>query len=170
VLTVAADGGRPPAELAQELYRSRPRGRTSPGEAWVAFQSDRVFLMPALRLAELWCRRTPATYSYLFTWSPPLLGRALGSCHGLELPFVFGTLRDALLRPVIGATRAALALSLHMQDAWIAFAREGEPGHDALPAWRAYEPEKRTSMVLGPECVTEGALFEEERRFWETRL
>ena len=33
-------------------------------------------------------------WRYLFSWRPPLLGGRLGAGHGMELPFVFGTLRD----------------------------------------------------------------------------
>ena len=59
--------------------------------------------------------RGGATYSYLFDWRPPLLGGALGSCHGLEIPFVFGAMRAGVLRASLIADRGAGKLSDAMQ-------------------------------------------------------
>jgi para-nitrobenzyl esterase len=53
-----------------------------------------------------------------------------------------------------------------MQEAWIAFARSGNPSCEALGEWPVYGPERRT-MLLGEECRLDKALFEEERQAWE---
>jgi carboxylesterase type B len=60
-------------------------------ELLAAIESDRVFRIPGVRLAEVQSRRERHTFNYLFTWRSPALGGALGSCHALELGFVFGT-------------------------------------------------------------------------------
>lgn len=161
--------GTPLADLAHEVYgdgagRSAP---SAPGERWVAFQSDRIFHWPALRLANAHARTGGATYTYLFTWVPPLFGKRLGACHGLEIPFVFGTLRDPLLRMYLGISSVARELSDRMQDAWIAFARSGDPGHAALPDWPRYDAERRATMVLGAQCATEPWRFAAIAPFWE---
>ena len=54
----------------------------------------------------------PDTYAYQFEWTPPVIGRWLGSCHGLELPFVFGGLRTALLRVGLAAILGGAAGNL----------------------------------------------------------
>ena len=36
-------------------------------------------------------KRRGRIYNYLFTWPSPAAKGALGSCHALELGFVFGT-------------------------------------------------------------------------------
>ena len=54
-----------------------------------------------------------------------------------------------------------------MQRAWIRFARDGTPGHRRLPAWPAYEPERRATMILGRECALDDAPLEAERRLLE---
>ena len=48
----------------------------------------------------------------LFTWESPAIRGALGACHALELPFVFGTLHFARLcgATCVGAGPAADAL------------------------------------------------------------
>ena len=80
------------------INRSRqPRGRRSPARLWEAVQSDRVFHHPAQRAADGLTALGVPVWRYLFSWRPPLVGGRIGSGHGMELPFVFGTLRDGVL-------------------------------------------------------------------------
>src|SRR4029077_4964083 len=95
------------------------------------------------------------------------LGGMLGSCHALDLPFVFGTLEHRLLRPLVGRGPEALALAERIQDAWIAFARTGRPGHPRVPEWPGYDGAHRRTMILHRECGVGGAPAEAERAFWE---
>ena len=60
----------------------------------------RVFRVPALRMCEAASANGDAVYDYLFTWESPALGGFLGSCHALEIPFVFGRLDDAATGPL----------------------------------------------------------------------
>jgi para-nitrobenzyl esterase len=57
-------------------------------------------------------------------------------------------------------------LSATMQDAWLAFARNGDPGCTSLGNWPQYCDNRKT-MMLGKECYVEEALYEEERRIWD---
>jgi para-nitrobenzyl esterase len=160
----------PEPELAVRSYREAVRARggdTSPFEVWTAFQSSRVFHYPASLLAEAQCRARGSVYAYLFTWHPPALRRPLGACHALEIPFVFGLTNHPLLRPLLGLAPSAARLSRRMQRAWINFARSGDPGHERLPEWRPYDPERRVTMLFGRDCHPESAPLEEERRLWE---
>jgi len=159
-------------ERALELYRSARtgRGRSGPLELWEAFQADRIFRYPAARLAELQAVHEPRTFKYLFDWAPRLGRQRIGACHALEIPFVFGTLRHPLLRVLVGASGESLALSRTLRDAWISFARSGEPSSPALEAWSPYEGRERATMRLGPRCELVRAPLEEERRFWEPHL
>ena len=75
----------------------------------------------------------------------------LGSCHALEIPFVF----NALDAPGVGmftgpTTDEARSLALAIHDAWAAFARTGGPNHPGLPEWPQYHDDDRPTMVLGP--------------------
>jgi para-nitrobenzyl esterase len=38
-----------------------------------------------------------------------------------------------------------------MSSAWIAFARTGNPHHDALPGWPPYDAKARATMVFDVE-------------------
>ncbi len=157
----------PDAETAVRDYRSalEARGRRrSSSEVWSDFQSARVMHYPATQLAEAHSSAGGSTYAYLFTWRPPAVRRALGACHGLDIPFVFGSIQHPLARPLAGFTASAARLSRKMQHAWTRFAREGDPGHDRLPAWRPYDARRRATMVLGRTPSLADAPLEPERR------
>src|SRR5262245_2609330 len=123
-------GSEAEADAMLEVYRAARRGQRSPARLWEAVQSDRVFHHPAQRAADGLSEIGIPVWRYLFSWRPPLLGSRIGSGHGMELPFVFGTLRDGMLRRTLGASYAARRLSWRMRDAWTAFARDGMPGHE----------------------------------------
>jgi para-nitrobenzyl esterase len=157
-------------QRAVDVYRRARMGRgerTTPRELWFAIESDRTMRYPAMRLAELQCQHEPQTYAYLFTWRSPFWGGTLGACHALELPFVFGTLRHPLLAGFAGSGPTATALAERMQDAWIAFARTGNPTHAGIGEWPPYEPARRATMIFDRTCRVEEAPREEERSFWE---
>jgi para-nitrobenzyl esterase len=171
----AVAAGRPTlrgmGRQAVDAYRAAraARGeRVDPAEIWFAVETDRTMRYPAMSLATAHAAHQPRTYAYLFTWPSPVLGGMLGSCHALDLPFVFGTLEHRLLRPVVGRGPEALTLAARIQDAWVAFARTGTPGHPGLGDWPAYDRAQRRTMVLDGQCRVESAPREPERAFWET--
>lgn len=163
----------PEADAAVEAYRAARGARGQPvsaPELWCAIQTDWVFRVPAVRVAEAQRAHSDQTYAYLFTWESPAAGGALGACHGLEIPFVFGTLTSPGVGMFTGEGPQARALSERMQDAWLAFARSGDPSTTELGEWPAYDARRRATMVLGPACSVQEAPLEEERRFWESRV
>jgi carboxylesterase type B len=165
------DGGSDhAAREAISVYRAAraARGeRIEPGELWFAIESDRTMRHPAMALAGLQAAHQRHTYAYLFTWPSPALGGLFGSCHALDLPFVFGTLEHPMFRPFAGKGPEARALAERIQDAWIAFARTGRPDHPGLPAWPAYDTSSRRTMILDRRCRVESAPREAERAFWD---
>ena len=56
------------------------------------------------------------------------------------------------MRAGLAASPGAQRLCDQIQDAWIAFARNGKPGHEKLPEWPAYSRDSRYTMSLGNEC------------------
>jgi para-nitrobenzyl esterase len=148
-----------------ETYRQARSQRNlpvTPAELFIAIQSDRVFRMPAIRLAEAHYRRQQPSYMYLFNWISPLMNGILGACHALDLGFVFGTLDDNFT----GSGEEARALSGKIQDAWASFARHGDTSCESMGKWELYG-ERRETMVLGKQCILVAAPYDEERRAWE---
>jgi para-nitrobenzyl esterase len=153
-----------------ERYRKAREARgaaVTPSELWFAIESDRIFRAPSMELAAVHAAHQPATYSYLFTWESPAIGGVLGSCHALEIPFVFGTLANPVVAAFTGEGPAARHLSEQMQDAWLTFAATGDPAVGDLDPWPAYDARRRATMVLGKECWVEDAPFEDERAVWD---
>jgi para-nitrobenzyl esterase len=99
----------------------------------------------------------------LFTWKSPAMGGAMGACHGLEISFVFGNLIDMFS----GSGPEAEKLSRCMQDAWLAFARTGDPSCESIGKWPVYGSERNT-MILDKDCRVEAAPYEEERQARDT--
>jgi para-nitrobenzyl esterase len=141
-------------EAAIETYRgSRPGSGAA--EVWTAVLSDQVFRVPAVRLAERQSAHAPV-HLYLFTWATSAFGGALGSCHALEIPFVFNSLDAPGVAMFTGeATSSARRLAESMHDTWTAFARTGDPNGAGLPPWPPFTPDQRATMVLGEHSSVE---------------
>jgi para-nitrobenzyl esterase len=165
------DEGRPLSGRAWETYYrvKGPRGG-EPSERWGAFQSDRIFHYPAVRLADVQSDHQPRTYAYLFEWAPRAVNGLLGACHGLELPFVFGTLRAPWMRAWLGLSPRAQKLCRIMQDSWVNFARYGNPGHEQLPDWPPYSRQARNTMAFAQGCTLREDPHERGREFWHPIL
>ena len=155
-----------------ETYRKARAGlaSTEPGELLDAIDSDRTFRIPAVRLAEAQAAHEPRTFMYLFTWPSPARRSTLGSCHALELPFMFGTLGAATMDRFAGKGPEAELLSARMMDSWIAFTRSGRPGHGDLPAWPGYDTRARATLVFDRRCELANGPLEAERAAWDALL
>jgi para-nitrobenzyl esterase len=59
------------------------------------------------------------------------------------------------------------ALAAQTSDAWIAFARSGNPNHKGLPTWPAYTMAQRSSMVFdAPASKVVNDPGRAERELW----
>jgi para-nitrobenzyl esterase len=90
-------------------------------------------------------------YLYLFTWQTPVLDGRLGAFHSCEIPFVFDNVDR--YESYTGGTPAARALAAQVSQAWISFARTGDPNHGGLPQWTSFIPEQCPTMVFDVPCV-----------------
>lgn len=152
------------AEALVATYREARARRglsATPAELFSAIQTDQMFRIPAIHLAEAQQRQGQSAYNYIFTWSSPMLDGTLGAYHGLELGFLFGNYTEEYG----GAGPAADALSGNMQDAWLAFAHNANPSCENLGKWPPYD-DHRVTMLLGEECRVEKAPYDDERRAW----
>jgi para-nitrobenzyl esterase len=141
----------PVVEVVDSYRRARDARAetTAPTDIWVAVGTDIVFRWPSLQLAAAHCARGPRTYVYLFEWESPAFGGILGSCHALELPFVFGAVHLPIVQIFSGGGPAVELLSSQMQRAWLGFAETGTPGHDGIGEWSEWDPGRRVTMVFG---------------------
>ncbi len=88
---------------------------------------------------------------------------SMGAPHHIDCGFVFGTHSSCEEHAQrYGEGPAADALSAAVQDAWVAFARTGNPSCPMLGEWPPYG-ERRATMILGERTHVVDAPYEAER-------
>jgi para-nitrobenzyl esterase len=90
-------------------------------------------------------------YMYLFTWQSPSLGGKFKAVHCMEIPFVFNNI--ARCEEMTGGTKEAYILADKMSQAWINFARNGNPNHKDLPNWMPYNAQNTATMYFDNQCT-----------------
>jgi para-nitrobenzyl esterase len=153
------------ADALVASYRARRPG-VSPQELWLDLATDAVFRVPAIRLAEAQLPHAPA-WMYLFTWETPVFGGILRSTHALEIPFVFDNLDRGGAELLLGSGGDRQSIADAMHRAWIAFARSGDPSHAGLPAWPAYDLDRRSTMRFDETCELLADPAAEDRAHFE---
>lgn len=126
-------------------------------------QSDWLFRMPVLKLAEAQAAGGGTAYLYDLAWQSPGTGGLLRACHGLDGPLLFGTYDAHLGIPAIGPdhTAEARVLTAQIRGAWTEFATKGDPG------WPAYDPERRLTRIFDTTPSTAPYPLETSRRLWQ---
>lgn len=89
-------------------------------------------------------------YVYMFAWQTRVLAGRPRAFHRSEIPFVFDN-TDRCAHQT-GGTEEARALAAKVSDAWIAFARAGNPNHSGIPNWPAFSSERVPTMVFDNTC------------------
>jgi para-nitrobenzyl esterase len=116
-------------------------GATDTNEIWAAVFTDKEMAVPAAAMRGAQRARAPV-HAYLFGW--PAATGGLGACHGIDIPFTFGNFVDGWAE-FVGLDDDARALGRALRDAWVAFARTGEPGWPPAPAVMRFD---RSSSVV----------------------
>jgi para-nitrobenzyl esterase len=156
-----ADSG----DLLEVYGRTRPD--TSPAGRLTALMTDR-FRVGSIRVAERKLAGGPAgVFMYRFDFTTPVLEGRLGSPHAIDIAFCFDNLDKVGLH---GGRPEAPALAAQVSEAWLAFARTGDPNHAGLPAWPAYDTDRRATMIFDVACHVADDPDGEERRAWDGRL
>lgn len=153
------------AKLVAGYRASRPEADWA--SIWLAIETDRIFRIPAIRTVEAQLAHQRDVFMYLFSWESPGFGGILGACHAIEIAFVFGCLDLPGGENFVGSGPAADRLADLTMDAWLAFAKSGDPAHDALGAWPRYDASRRATMEFGPQCALRDDPASAERALWD---
>jgi para-nitrobenzyl esterase len=86
------------------------------------------------------------TYNYVFAWEYPVNG-GITAFHCSELAFCFHALSVPQIKTATGGGPAAMALQDKVSQAWINFAKTGNPNQPSL-AWKPYTKESSQAMVF----------------------
>lgn len=90
-------------------------------------------------------------FSYMFSWDSPVMDGKYKALHCMELPFVFDNIDRC--QNMTGATRSAHGLAHKVSQAWIHFARHGDPNHADIPAWPKYTEANGANMIFDNTCT-----------------
>lgn len=136
------------ATRALDVYQKANPG-ASPSDLYFLIASDHRYSGPVMKIAE---RRAALgkgpVYLYYFCWETPVDGGRLKSPHTIEIPFAFDNIKAATR--LTGGGPEAIALADRVSDAWIAFARTGDPNTPKLPRWTPFNA-TRPTMVINNE-------------------
>lgn len=144
--------------LLEAVARAKPE--RSALERYLDVVTWEFFRYPHILLSE-WQARQGEVWMYRFDWLTPVQAK-FGAYHAIELPFVFHAIEDQWIP---GDKPADLAA--RVQDAWIAFARQGDPNHPGLPEWPRYDPKRRATMIFNVESRVEDDPEKSLRETWD---
>ena len=85
-------------------------------------------------------------YFYLFSQESPV--EDFGSCHAIDLPFVFNNPHDELEK------NPSQNLVKQVQAAWCSFAATGDPNNALITTWKKYSAEDRRTMEINSKAWT----------------
>ncbi len=100
----------------------------------------------ALSVAAMKAAQPAPVYNYLFAWASPVLDGAWAAGHSTELAFVFDNAELGIQSSGGGAE--VDRLTDRISQAWINFARTGNPSHRGLPDWPRFTAQQPATMIL----------------------
>ena len=96
--------------------------------------------------AELRAMQGAPAYVYQLDFPSPVDNGKWRACHTLDIPLVFNNIDNAGSKT--GTSVDAQKLSMQMCDAFIRFAKTGDPNHRNMPQWRPYTLTNRSTMIF----------------------
>ncbi|MHA1931903.1 MAG: carboxylesterase/lipase family protein [Promethearchaeota archaeon] len=155
---------------SKELIEIYKQPGKNPRDISDAIDTDYQFRIPSIRLAEAQSQHHKNTFMYLFSWKTPWEGGKYGAMHALELSFVFGILLDKNQGIFPRKTEETQELSGKMMDAWISFARTGNPNNQNIPQLPPYDLEKRSTVIFDKNVTIVRDPYSNERVAWDNLL
>jgi para-nitrobenzyl esterase len=133
----------------------------TPAQLWEIINSDWLFRMPNLHLADAQHAGGGQAWTYELCWS---FNTEDGASHSLDFLLVFGTLsiddvrRHPRARP--NAVDEVVRVGDEMRTDWVRFATTGNPG------WAPYDSDTRITRVYDAEPSNQPYPEERSRRIW----
>jgi para-nitrobenzyl esterase len=151
--------GNDPERIAQVFRASHPGAK--PFDICSLAMTAQVRQGAVIQAMRKTAQETPA-YLYWFTWKTPVLDGRPRSIHCCDLPFCFdNTDRNENLT---GGGPGPRELAASVSEAWIQFARSGNPNHHGLPNWPAFSAETCPTMIFDTQCRMQNNPDKEERQ------
>jgi para-nitrobenzyl esterase len=144
-----------PAALVEQLRQTYQALAQGDDDAWDIVATDRMWRAPVRELMDTYATAGGSVFSYEFALTTPVRDGKLGACHALEIPFVFGNLRQPGVTEFIGNDitpgSVAASVSSMMNATWAEFARQGRPVQPDLPVWPEFKQGSRQQMCFSAD-------------------
>ena len=118
----------------------------SPADVFFAATTAGRSWRGAIIEAELRAAQGSPAFAYQLDWGSPQDGGKWGAFHTLDIPLMFGTLTAP--GSATGDGAEARQVSATMQQALLAFARDGDPNYSGMTRWEPYVLPRRATMVF----------------------
>jgi len=118
----------------------------SPSEVFFAATTAGRSWRGAIIEAEARAQQGAPVFAYQLNYRSPIENGRYGAQHGMDIPLVFAN--TAQPRALSGNTPEAQRTADQMSSAFIEFARTGNPNSKAIPEWKPYTLETRSTMVF----------------------
>ena len=129
--------------IAKEFKKAYPERK-----AVDALYVDALLRKQTLKTTRLKADQNGApVYSYIFAWDNPMIDGMAMSFHTAEIPFVFNNI-DKVEGTLKGRGKDAYKLAGKISQAWINFARTGNPNAEGLPKWLPYNTKNGAVMIF----------------------
>jgi para-nitrobenzyl esterase len=93
------------------------------------------------------------TYVFQLRWKTPVDGGKWKAPHTLDIPLVFDNIVYGI--QMTGTGSEAQAIADMMSEAWVSFARNGNPDNPKIPHWEPFNLYKKPTMIFDTKPVLE---------------
>jgi para-nitrobenzyl esterase len=151
------------AEKIHKHYRDE-WPQASPGKLFLLIEAGGGFRRAAIEFAEAKLQGgSSPVFMYLLEWASGARDGMVMASHGLDVPLTMdNTERSGAWTADFPESRL---LASTMSEAWLAFARSGNPNHDGLCHWEPYTVDRRATMLFDVRSRVVNDPYE-EARFW----
>lgn len=124
------------------------------------FRLDVIFRPGTIEQADIKANDGGApVYMYMFNYVAPTIDGKYLAPHCAEIAFAFNNVMHSA--NMTGGTAEGVKLGGEVSDAWLNFARTGNPNAESLPTWDAYTVEDGAIMIFdAPECYQRTGNFD----------
>jgi para-nitrobenzyl esterase len=142
-----------------EAFAARTPG-IKPFDLWSRIASAPVRRGAVKQAASKAALNAAPAYLYWFNWQTPVLDGRPRAFHCAEIPFVFHNVSRC--ETMTGDGPRAHALQATMAEAWIQFARTGNPNHSGMPSWSPYSAARPATMLFDDQTQEAVAIDADE--------
>lgn len=145
-------------EIVETFRTGHPKAR--PFEIYSIIMASSVRSNAVVQAKRKAAQAKAPAYLYWFTWQTPILDGRPMAFHCAELAFCFDNVDRC--ETMTGAGPRAHALAAKVSQAWIDFARSGDP------KWPAFDAERVQTMIFDDECAVKNDPDGPERRLMDS--